>query len=311
MAATVFFQSAGGQDVATLENVFSVSGTPADPAAVSCVVTDPTGASLTHTYNGASPSDITKAGTGDYVLQVGSTITGLWSFVWVGTGTASDIQPGTWTVWPSAGINQFYTSLEEVKDRLKISSSDSDMQLQAAVAAAARAVEKFTGRFFYQLAETRTFVPENIFELHFDDLVSITALNVDYDGDGVFETAWVNNIDYELAFGDGEYNQYASGEAKPYTMARVINGGGRWFPFVWPFARLDRVQIAGVWGWPEVPYAVKEAAQQITSEIFKLKDSPFGLAGSSEFGIVRVPKTNPYVAKLLSDYIDPRRRVGI
>lgn len=200
-----------------------------------------------------------------------------------------------------------------MKDRLNITDTVSDFQLQTAVQAAARAIEGYCGRYFFQLAETRTYVPYNIWEQPIDDLVSITALNVDYDGDGIFETAWVQNVDYELAFGPYEFNQNVTGEARPYTLVRVINaaGGGRFFPFIWPFSRLDRVQVIGTWGWPEVPFGIKQATVQVASEFFKLKDSPFGLAGTSEFGVVRVPKQNPYIMKLLTPYIHPRRRVGM
>lgn len=314
MAATVFYQSSGGLDIATMQNTFAVSGTPTDPTAVSCVVTDPTGASITHTYLGTAPADITKLSTGKYQLEVGSTLVGLWSFVFIGTGAASDIQPGTWTVNPASTIGQFYTSVEELKDRLSITDTASDLQLTFAVQAAAKAVESYTGRFFYQLTETRTFVPYSLYEQPVNDLVSITAMATDTDGDGVFETAWTQNTDYELLVGPAEFNQMASGELRPYTSIRAINavGGGKFFPYTWPFSRLDRIQIQGVWGWPAVPFRVKMAAQQIAAELFKLKDTPFGLAGSSEFGMVRLPRGgNPYVVSLLCDYVNPNRKVGV
>lgn len=313
VAEVVFFQNAGGNDIAQITQTFAVNGVDTDPTTVSCVITDPTGASTTHTYQGANPADITKVSTGVYQLSVGCTIVGLWSYVFIGTGNASDVQAGTFTVNPAATVNQFYTSVEEIKSRLGITDTNSDFELQTAVQAAARAIEGYCGRFFYQLTETRTFVPYNIWEQPIDDLVSITALNLDMDGDGTFEQAWVQNTDYNLAFGPYEFNQLSTGEQRPYTLVRVINnaGGGRFFPFIWPFSPLNRIQIIGTWGWPQVPFAVKQATMQVAAEIFKLKDAPFGLAGSSEFGVVRVPRQNPYVTKLLNPYIHPRRRVGI
>jgi hypothetical protein len=314
VGATVFFQDAAGDDIATLQQIFQISGVATDPTAVSCVITDPTGAAVTHTFGGVAPADITKLATGTYQLLVPSTIVGMWSFVWIGTGTASDIQPGTWTVNPAATLNQLYTSVEEVKDRLKITDTQSDLQLTLAVQGAAEAVEGYCGRFFYQRpAETRTFQPYDIWMLPIDDLVSVTALNVDFDGDGVFETAWVKDVDYELIVGPEQFNQAAFGIKRPFTVIRVINvgGGGRFFPFTWPFSRLDRVQIIGTWGWPQVPAGVKQASMQLATELFKLGDAPFGLAGTSEFGVVRIPKVNPYVAKMLNPFINPRRRVGV
>jgi hypothetical protein len=277
------------------------------------MITDPTGVSVLHTYLGAAPADVTKVNTGIYQLNVGCTIVGLWSYVWIGTGNASDIQAGTFTVNPASTIGQFYTSVEEIKSRLNITDTASDFELQTAVQAAARAIEGYTGRYFFQLAETRTYVPYSIWEQPIDDLVSITALNVDFDGDGIFESVWTQNVDYELAFGPYEFNANVTGEARPYTLIRVISnaGGGRFFPFIWPFSRLDRVQIVGTWGWPAVPFGVKQAVMQTAAEFFKLKDAPFGLAGTSEFGVVRVPRLNPYIQKLLTPYVHPRRRVGV
>lgn len=313
MGEVVFYQNAGGNDLAQLTQTFLVNGVDTDPTSVSVVITDPTGTSTTHTYQGASPADVTKVGTGIYQLNVGCTIVGLWGYVWVGTGTASDIQPGTFTVNPASTVNQFYTSVEEVKDRLGITDTNSDFQLQTAVQAAARAVEGYCGRYFYQVTETRTFMPYSIWEQPLDDVVSISSVAVDMDGDGTFEQPWVQNVDYQLVFGLYEFNLLSTGEARPYTQIRVINaaGGGRFFPFIWPFAPLNRIQVTGVWGWPAVPFGVKQATMQVAAEFFKLKDAPFGLIGTSEFGVVRVPKQNPYVAKLLQPYIHPRRRVGM
>jgi hypothetical protein len=313
MGATVFFQTVGGEDVATLEMVFKVGNTPTDPTAVTCAITDPTGITVLHTFGGASPADITKASTGDYKLNIGSTIMGLWGYAWIGTGAASDVQGGTWTVGPASTLNQFYTSVEELKSRLKITDTNDDFELAAAVAAAADAIQGYTGRHFYQLTETRTYPPYDLYELPIDDLVSVSSFKTDQDGDGVFETVWTQNTDYQLAIAENDFNQMATGVPRPYTLVKAINasGGGKFFPFAYPFSHLDRIQITGVWGWPVVPQGVRQAALQTAAEIYKLKDSPFGLAGSSEFGVMRIPRQNPYITKLLNQYISGRRRVGV
>jgi len=312
VSATIFFQNVAGNDIATLTKTFQVGGVNTDPTTVSCLVTDPTSTAVLHTFNGSAPADVTKVSTGVYQLLVGNTITGLWSFEWIGTGTASDVDVGTWTANP-ASVNQYYTSVEELKDRLGITSTVNDLSSQMAVQAAAKYVDAYCGRHFYQLAETRTFVPYSIWEQPLDDIVSITQLAVDFDGDGIFEQTWVQNTDYQLMFEGYEFAQFTPGEARPFTRARVINfaGGGRFFPFVWPFSRLDRVQVQGVFGWPAVPLAVKQATLQCAADFFKLKDAPFGVAGSSDFGVVRVPRQNPTICSLLAPYVNPRRKVGL
>lgn len=314
MPATVFFQSSGGNDIATLTKTFQVAGVNTDPTTVSCVITDPAGVSTTHTYLGAAPADIAKQGTGIYQLQIGSTIVGLWAFVWIGTGNASDVDPGTWTVNPTS-LTQFYTSVEELKDRLSITTTATDLSCQLAVQAAARWINDHCGRHFYQLTETRTFPVYSIWEQPLDDIATTTGIQlaVDFDGDGTFEQAWTLGTDYQLALDGYEFNVNASGEPKPYTRARVINfaGGGRFFPFVWPFSRLDRVQVAATWGYPTVPLAVRQASLQVASELFKMKDAPFGVGGSADWGIFRLPRQNPVVKNLLAPYVSSHRKVGL
>ena len=314
MPATVFFQSVGGNDVAVLTMTFLNNlGAVADPTTVFCIVTDPTGAATTHTYLGAIPADITRVSMGVYTLLIPATIVGLWGWDWQGTGTPSDVDAGTFTVNPAASINQFYTSVEELQDRLGITSTVPQLQLQIAVQSAAKAIEQACGRHFYQLAETRTFVPYSIWEQPIDDLVSLTSLSIDTTGNGTFDQVWTLGTDFELGVDPLEFNINASGEPRPYTWVGVINAmsGGKFFPYIWPFSKRDRVQIVGTWGWPQVPFAIKQASMQVASEFFKLKDAPFGLAGTSEFGLVRVPKQNPYIQALLPTYKHPRRKVGV
>jgi hypothetical protein len=311
-SATVFFQNTAGNDIATLTKTFQVSGVNTDPSTVVCVITDPNQTVVTHTFGGAAPADVTKVSTGVYQLLIGGTVSGLWSFLWVGTGTASDADAGTWTVNPST-VNQFYTSVEELKDRLNITTTATDLSCQLAVQAASKWVDKTCGRHFYQITETRTFPVYSIWEQPLDDIVSITQLNVDFNGTGVFDQQWILGTDYQLTFDGYEFNLNTPGEPRPYTRARVINfaGGGRFFPFVWPFSRLDRVQVIATFGWPAVPLAVRQAALQLAADFFKLKDAPFGIAGSSDWGLLRLPRQNPAIKSLLASYIGPRRAVGL
>jgi hypothetical protein len=311
MAATIFYT--GASEFATLTNVFSVNSVATDPTTVSCVITDPTGVATVHTYLGAAPADISRNGTGSYQLLIACSITGLWGYAWIGTGSAADVQAGTWTVQPNPTGGQFYVSMEELKDRLRISDTADDMSLLFAVQSAARWVEGHCGRYFWQGPDTRTYVPYDIYELPIDDLVSITSLKCDFDGDGVFEQVWVQGVDYELATNRYEFNQMVTGEQRPYTLIRVINnaGGGKFFPYTWPFSRLDRIQIVGQWGWPAVPLAVKQAALQLATDFYKFKDAPFGLAGSADLGVVHVSADWMTIMTLLTRYVHSRRQVGI
>ena len=286
MSATVFYQDAN--EFATLQNIFKVSGVPTDPSTVTLTVTDPTGAT-------SAPS-VTHVSAGTYTANVACTVAGVWTYLWEGTGTASDAVAGTWTV-VTVALGQNYCTVEELKSRLGITDTSDDFELGLAAAGASRAIDEITGRYFWRGTDTRTYIPESISRQSLDDLVSVTSLKVDRDGDGVFEEIWTQGTDYALEVAPGKYNAAAKGEQWPYTAAQVITGG-KLFPFTWMWSHLDRIQVTGVFGWPAVPLNVKNAAIIAGAQIFRIKDAPFGVAGFGEFGVVRV-QSNPQVMWLL------------
>jgi hypothetical protein len=191
MTATVFYDNTN--EIAQLTVTFTSSGTPANPTTVSLVVTDPSGTQTTYTTS----SGITQTSTGIYTaaiicLPALTGVDGLWSYVWIGTGAVSDVQPGTWRVLPTA-IGPWYIGLDEFKDRLGITDTADDSQAQIAIQTTAQWVNEYTGRHFSRITETRTFEPHNIWVLNIDDLVSVTAVNLDPNGNGVFSQALVQN----------------------------------------------------------------------------------------------------------------------
>lgn len=304
MSATVFYS--GASEIATLANTFKVNGVATDPTAITCVVTDPAGGQVTYVV---TAGQIVRTGTGAYTLAVPCLLDGIWSFVWIGTGTASDVAAGTWTVQPVT-VGQYYCTAEELKSRLSITDTSDDDQVILACQAASRWIEGATGRYFWRGTDTRTYVPESVWCLSTDDLVSVTTLKTDADGDGVFETTWTAGTDFELALGDRSYNTGASGEQRPYTQIRVVGGGAKMFPFTWAFTRQDRIQVVGVFGWPAIPPAVRQAAMQLAADYFKLKDAPFGVAGFGDMGVIRV-QASPQVYALLQPYVRGARKVGV
>lgn len=200
-----------------------------------------------------------------------------------------------------AGNNDgtLYVTVDELKTRLGIAGSDTvdDLELTAACYAASRALDQYCERHFWQATETRTFEPSGFYWLklpEYSDLVSVTTFATDTSGDGVAETVW-SASDYQLL----PYNPNAGPEQRPYTKVKALH---RIFPVVYPpLVRTDLVHITGVWGWPAVPYAIRQAAQILAAETFKLKDAPFGVAGFGDLGVIRI-RDNPKVAALAGPY---------
>ena len=292
MSATVFFADPANE-IATLTNTFSVAGVPTDPSVTTLTITDPTGAITT-------PA-VTHVTTGQFSATVVCALAGLWLYKWTGTGAAADTAEGTFTV--STIDNSFYCSVEELKSRLQITGTGDDLELTFAVQAACRSIDEICGRYFWRGTDTRTYVPDSMYGQRLDDLVSVTSLKIDRDGDGVFEETWVQGTDYALT----PYNPGSTGEQRPYTGLVII--GGKFIPFIWPWTHLDRIQVSGVFGWPSVPLAVKQASLIAAADLFKLKDAPFGVAGISDLGVMRVG-TNQQVYRLLGRYLSGQR-VGV
>jgi hypothetical protein len=266
---------------------------------VSLVITDPTGASTTYTYAAAQ---ITRVSAGKYTKDIPSATAGIWTYEWVGTGTASDAVAGTWDVFETQ-LGHLYATVEALKSRLGLSASDvvDDFELYAACFAASRAIEQYCERTFWRTNSSvaRTFEPRSLYLVklpEYNDLVSVTTLKTDTSGDGIYETTW-SASDYQLL----PYNPGAAPETRPYTKVKAIV---RTFPVLCStLVRTDLVQITGVWGWPAVPWAIKQATLILAAEMFKLKDAPFGVAGFGDYGVVRI-RENPKLAA----YAGPYRR---
>lgn len=268
---TVFFNSTN--ELATVSNVFAVDNSPTDPDTVTLTVTSPSGVLTTPT-----PA---RTGTGAYRFDVTSNEAGEWQAQWDGTGDASDTTVDTWTVLETQ-LGRLYCTVAALKSRLGITNSDDDLELHSACFAVSRSVEQTCDRNFYRTAsQSRTFEPHGWRCLRlpaFCDLVSVSQFATDSAGDGVFETVW-DPSQYQLL----PQNPGAAPEQRPYTEIRAV--GGQIMPWWYPgwTGRRDRIQVTGVWGWPAVPWAVRQAALILAADQAKLKDAPFGAANEGVY----------------------------
>jgi hypothetical protein len=298
VSATVFYNASA--ELATCANTFTVSGIPTDPTAVTLVITDPAGVTTTYNWPGG-PNTLTHGTAGVFSQNVpcSGTVNGIWQGVWTGTGAASDVQPFTWTVWPTT-LNQYYCSAEELKSRLRITGTSDDSEVALAVAAASRAVDGYCDRYFYRSTDIRTFIPGDLYETRVDDFVSVTTLATDPAGTtaqgGAFPVTWAA-ADYQ----PWPYNPGNLGEPWPYTRIKAV--GGKTFPWVIPqlLMRQDRVQLTAVYGWPAVPQAVRTATLITASELFRMKDQPGGGSVPGEFAMAAI-RANPMIGQLLAPY---------
>jgi hypothetical protein len=195
-------------------------------------------------------------------------------------------QPTTEPAYHYAGTN-------ELKAYLSITTTTDDALLETALEAAAEVINGYTGRRFDKTAsETRYYVADDSGFIYVDDLVSVTTLKTDDNGDGTFETTWTTS-DYFL------YPYNAAIYGNPYTQIRRHPQGDYYFP---RFGRY--VQIVGTFGYGRVPAAVRQACIIIAAKLFKRREAIFGVAGSAEMGqiLVELPRVDPDVIKLLAPF---------
>lgn len=211
-------------------------------------------------------------------------------------------------------IGDPYATITELKARLGgIAGAGEDAALTNALAISSRGVELFCGRQFNKVtvASARTYdlgsrvqgpaviSPELAFV---DDFHTVTDLVIktDEDDDGVFETTWTSS-DYQVEPLNGVV---AGVPGWPFWKIRAV--GTLRFPVTTSRAPL---QQTAQWGWASVLQAAKEASLLVGEDIYKLKDAPWGVAGSGEWGLLRV-RQNPMASAMLADYRRDAIKVG-
>lgn len=131
-----------------------------------------------------------------------------------------------------------YATLDELKKLLTIDDAEIDATLLRILKAASRQIEqpRLAGRYFYTYEGTRYFEGHSSPLWLPDDILSITTLKLDEDGDGTFE-ATLTTSDYHLfPFNDypktrleinpnGSYGGFASGIQKGIEIAGVFGYG--------------------------------------------------------------------------------------
>lgn len=195
-------------------------------------------------------------------------------------------------------ITDGYTTLDEVKAILRITDTVDDSLLETCVESASRQIDTHCERVFTSGTATRVFVPRDSYVTEIDDLVSLTTMKTSSNLDGTFDTTWTST-DYQLE----PLNGLSGGSYTPYTQIRAVGD------FLFPTANFPSstgeasVQITGVFGYgTAVPTDVKQACNLLAVRQYKRYDSPLGVAGFGDIGVVRVSRIDPDIEALLGPY---------
>jgi hypothetical protein len=175
-------------------------------------------------------------------------------------------------------ITQGYASLQEVKNSLRITDNIDDSLLETAIESASRMIDGYTARTFSNAGTaTRNFAATDAINLIIDDAISVSVVS-STDEVGDTYVVWEAN-DFQLE----PLNSRSDGLYMPYTGIRAVN------TYTWPVVDQQALcRITGVWGWPSVPIAIKQATIIQSSRLYKRLDSPLGVAGFGDMGAIRV-----------------------
>jgi hypothetical protein len=202
-------------------------------------------------------------------------------------------------------ITNGYATLAEVKAAARITDTIDDSLLELAIESSSRDLDAYTERVFYSTgatAVTRVYIPQDIYLVETDDIISVNTLKSDSTGNGTFDITWTPGTDFQLE----PLNGRAGGIDTPFTRIRAIG------EYLWPVyeprnvnSNQASVQVTGVFGFATVPIAIKQATILAALRAYKRYESPTGVLGFSDMGVVRIGRLDPDVQRL----VDPYRKV--
>jgi len=183
-------------------------------------------------------------------------------------------------------ITNGYITLKELKGHLASSglptefTPEEEKQMEIAIEACCRFVDDHHDTNFYGETGTKYYTSSQPDLLWIDDLVSLTTLKTDEDGDGVYENNWTSS-DYWLE----PRNAQVFTEPRPYRQIRINPNGDYSFPTAIRYG----VEIAGDWGYSSsAPKVIKEAVLLMSNRIYRRKDAIFGVSGTAGLGVTVV-----------------------
>jgi hypothetical protein len=193
-------------------------------------------------------------------------------------------------------ITNGYCTRADLKTALAIGTADSvdDGVLDDIVTSVSRMIDDYTGQRFYKITGgTAYYEPEEYDEVDIDPISAITSVQVDTDGDGVYETT-LAATDYILE----PVNAAMFG--LPWTSIALAPNTTVALP-----AGLDKgVKIVADFGWSSVPLPLTQACIIASSHLYEARKAYLGVIGSNDAGqVIRLSqKLHPEAALLLEAY---------
>jgi len=174
-----------------------------------------------------------------------------------------------------------YTDLPTMKIYIGVdANSKYDNLLEEAITAASRDIDNRTGRYFGKddAPTVRTYIAGNGI-MFVDDIASADSITIT----------------------DSNGNELDPDKYRSFPLNGVVNGQPGW-----PVTRIksrsfckgQEYTVEATYGWDSIPDVVEETAKILAAETFLTKDTPHGVKGIDEFGVVRIRESRQIMMKL-------------
>lgn len=195
-------------------------------------------------------------------------------------------------------VTNGYVTVADLREHFGDSSSQlTTALLERAINATSRAIDRHTGRRFWQDAtvQSKVYRVDDAYEADIDDISTTTGLIVatDSNEDSTYATTWAST-DYQLEPLNANTDQVAHAWWRLVAVDRYL------FPV---HARRATLRVTARFGWSAVPDEVTEACLLRAAAIFKRKEAVFGITGLNGFGEVRIGRNDPDVIDLLHRFV--------
>lgn len=188
-----------------------------------------------------------------------------------------------------------YTDLPTFKLASAIDDDSDDVLIQLALDTATQWIDQYCGRpFVAHDAAAKQFIARSPFRLDLPDFRTISAIGIDYSGDGTFGTPLLTTDYYTLPLAPPLDPIYNAIQLTPQCTKTFIPG--------------YRVRVTGDWGYvvgmpPAAPVVVQQACLLQAQRLYKRKESPTGVLQTPDMTVfARIGQLDPDVAALLAPY---------
>jgi len=242
----------------------------------------------TYVINEACTVDVEASGTCHYNIASGDISS---AGQWVGElelTKAGAVESTETFELVAVNTSSLYCTLGEVKAALDITGDQEDSLLYKLMSVAKRAIDNHCRRTFNTTTEARYF--DGVADkLHVPDLLSVTSLKTDTDGDGVYETT----------FASTDYLLYPYDEP-PYWKVQLSEASAQ---SNFATGKRQAVEITGTWGYAtSVPDDIQLIAIMQAARLYRLSKGGFGTEiGAPEIGVQTIYQGLPSDAKRLLD----------